>query len=511
MDRKEMDRKEMDRKETDRKETDRKETDDRKGTDKKEMDIKEMGIKGRNRTGSLEYFKEMMEVGLPVTLQCVFQASYGLVDQLMVGKLGTVSIAGSGLGAKFSGLAMVTVSSVAAVASILVAQYHGAGEEEGKSRSFFYCLYIGLLVMILFLLPSVLVPEKIMGIYSKDLETVALAGKYLQIVGASFFPMTVTLMVSAYLRSSGQSRPPMYAGMLSMGMNVFLNYVFIFGKFGIPVMGLMGAGYGTLAARSVECVVLVMVMGYRKKRGGIYLVSPRSLDMDFLGKISVIVLPILLNEFSWSIGENIYAAVYGRMGTAALAATTLLNPLMGLFIGMFQGVSSAAGVMVGKRLGRNEREDARKVSKYLMKVGFVGSAAVAAILFALAGQYVRLFDIEPEVAGLAQYLVYALALVIFAKISNMILAGGILRSGGNTKYTFVIDCIGTWLFGVPLAYLGAFVWKLPVYWVYFILSQEEVVRLLIAGCVFGREGWMRNLTEKQPNGEVTDNRQRGIE
>lgn len=468
---------------------------DRTEMDGKEMDRKEIGKKEMDKTGIQRYFREMMEIGLPVTLQCIFQASYGLVDQLMVGRLGTVSIAGSGLGAKFSGLAMVTVSSVAAVASILVAQYHGAGEEEGKSRSFFYCLYIGLLVMLLFLLPSVLVPEKIMGIYSTDLETVALAGKYLRIVGVSFLPMTVTLMVSAYLRSSGRSKPPMYAGLLSMGVNVFLNYIFIFGKIGMPVMGLMGAGYGTLAARSVECAVLVAVMVYYKRRGVVYLVLPGSLDMGFLGKISVIVLPILLNEFSWSIGENIYAAVYGRMGTAALAATTLLNPLMGMFIGMFQGVSSAAGVMVGKRLGRNEREEARKVSKYLMKVGFAGSVAVAALLFVLAGQYVRLFDIEPEVAGLAQYLVYALALVIFAKILNMILAGGILRSGGNTKYTFAIDCIGTWMFGVPLAYLGAFVWKLPVYWVYFILSQEEVVRLLIAGCVFGREGWMRNLTE----------------
>lgn len=486
-DRTEMDgngRKRNGQKKADRKEIGKKET-RKKETRKKEMD----------KTGIQRYFREMMEIGLPVTLQCIFQASYGLVDQLMVGRLGTVSIAGSGLGAKFSGLAMVTVSSVAAVASILVAQYHGAGEEEGKSRSFFYCLYIGLLVMLLFLLPSVLVPEKIMGIYSTDLETVALAGKYLRIVGASFLPMTVTLMVSAYLRSSGRSKPPMYAGLLSMGVNVFLNYIFIFGKIGMPVMGLMGAGYGTLAARSVECAVLVAVMVYYKRRGVVYLVLPGSLDMGFLGKISVIVLPILLNEFSWSIGENIYAAVYGRMGTAALAATTLLNPLMGMFIGMFQGVSSAAGVMVGKRLGKNEREEARKVSKYLMKVGFAGSVAVAALLFVLAGQYVRLFDIEPEVAGLAQYLVYALALVIFAKILNMILAGGILRSGGNTKYTFAIDCIGTWMFGVPLAYLGAFVWKLPVYWVYFILSQEEVVRLLIAGCVFGREGWMRNLTE----------------
>lgn len=442
-----------------------------------------------------EYLREMLTIGLPITLQCIFQASYSLVDQLMVGTLGTVSIAGSGLGAKFSGLVSVTLSAIAAVASILVAQYHGAGDKKGMSRSFFSCLYIGLLVMIAFMIPSVWIPEKIMGIYSTDGTTITLAAGYLRIIGVSFLPMTITTLVSAYLRSAEYSKPPMYAGIVSMGMNIFWNWLLIFGKMGFPKLGLMGAGYGTLIARSVESLILIGVLLWLRYKKEIWLVPEKSIDRAFYKKISVIILPILFNEFNWSIGENIYAVIYGRMGTAALAATTLLNPLMSMFIGMFNGVSTAAGVMVGKRLGNNEQEEGKQIGKYLTQVGLIGSVIVSVILFAIAGGYVQLFEIEPEVAYLSKRMIYALALVIFAKISNMILAGGVIRSGGNTRYTLVIDLIGTWVFGVPLAFISAFVWKLPVYLVYFILSLEEVVRLVIGIFVFKKGKWMQNLTD----------------
>lgn len=440
------------------------------------------------------YFNEMLAIGLPITLQSIFQASYSLVDQLMVGTLGTVSIAGSGLGAKFSSLAMVTVSAIASVASILIAQYHGAGDERGVNQSFFSCLYIGLLVMLVFLIPSVWIPETIMGIYSSDEQTVKAAGEYLRIIGVSFLPMSVTTIVSAYLRSTEHSKPPMYAGMASMGINILGNYLLIFGHLGCPKLGLAGAAIGTLIARSAECLLLIGFMLWLKWKRGVFLAPPRRLDKSFYKKISVIILPILFNEFNWSIGENLYAVIYGRMGTEALAATTLLNPLMGLFIGMFNGVSAAAGVMVGKRLGNDEKDESIRIAKYLVKIGLIGSAVVATVLFVIAGAYVSLFDIEAQVAILAKRLIYALALVIFAKISNMILAGGVLRSGGNTQYTLVIDLIGTWVFGVPLAFLSACVWKLPIYLVYFILSLEEVVRFIIAIGVFRKGRWMKNLT-----------------
>jgi Na+-driven multidrug efflux pump len=152
--------------------------------------------------------------------------------------------------------------------------------------------------------------------------------------------------------------------------------------------------------------------------------------------------------------------------------------------------------MVGKRLGQDDKEAAYDISKYLVKVGLVGSVMIGSILVFLATPYVTLFSIEPEVARLTRYLIYALAIVLFAKITNMILAGGIIRSGGNTHYTLIIDLIGTWVFGVPLALIAGYVWRLPVYLVYFILSQEELIRLILGFHVFRKKKWMKNITKE---------------
>lgn len=442
-----------------------------------------------------KYYKEMMTIGLPITLQAIFQASYSLVDQIMVGTLGTVNIAGSGLGAKFSSLVTFTISAIASVASILIAQYHGSQDEEGVNKSFFSCLVIGFLVMTLFAIPSVLIPQEIMGIYSTDLKTIQAAGSYLRIIGISFIPMTGTLIISSLFRSIEKSKYPMQASIISMFLNIGINYILIFGKFGMPKLGLAGAAFGTLISRTVELFVVIYWLLNLKIRQGFYLHCLLPRDTKFYRKIGIIILPILLNEFSWSIGENIYAAIYGRMGTDALAAITLTNPLQGMFIGMFAGVSTAAIVMVGKRLGKNDLEEAYQISKFLIKFGVVASIMIGAVLLCISGWYIELFRVEPEVKRLASYIIYALAIVIIVKVSNMILAGGVLRSGGNTKITLLIDLIGTWVFGVPLGLLSAFVWKMPIHMVYLILSQEELIRLIIGFYFFRKKGWMKNITK----------------
>ncbi|MDD6207731.1 MAG: MATE family efflux transporter [Clostridiales bacterium] len=441
------------------------------------------------------YQKELLAIGLPVTLQSIFQASYSLVDQLMVGSLGTVSIAGSGLGAKFSSLVSVTLSAVAAVASILIAQYHGKQDREGINRSFFSCLYISVLVLLLFALPAFCIPEIIMGFYSEDAETIRMGAVYLKLIAVSYIPMNVTLMCSAFFRSVEKSRYPLYASILSMAVNLLGNYLLIFGKFGCPRLGLQGAAYGTLIARTLEALLLVSLMAVQQKKGEIRLRPVSLREKGIYGSISVMIVPILLNEFLWSLGENIYAGIYGRLGTDALAAMTLTNPLQAMFIGMFSGVSSAAAVMVGKRLGSNDNEGAYVVSKYLMKTGVLGSLVVSVLLVLLIPFYVKWFSIGPEVARLTKYIVYALALVLFAKITNMILGGGILRSGGRTRITLCVDLVGTWVFGVPLGLLAAFVFHLPIYMVYFILSLEEVIRLIISIFLFRSKVWMQNLTQ----------------
>lgn len=257
-----------------------------------------------------KYYKEMIAIGLPVTLQCIFQASYSLVDQLMVGRLGTLSIAGSGLGAKFSGLVMVTISAIASVSSILIAQYHGSKDKEGINQSFFTCMYIAMAVMLLFIIPSLLIPERIMNIYTIDIGTIEMAGRYLKVIAISYFPMTLTLLISSLLRSTEKSRPPLYASIVSMGANIIFNYIFIFGKLGVPAFGLMGAGIGTLIARTLEAVILICVISRKTFRKQLHLHPVLFLKASFLKKLSIMLIPLLINEFLWSFGENLYAAIF---------------------------------------------------------------------------------------------------------------------------------------------------------------------------------------------------------
>lgn len=212
-----------------------------------------------------------------------------------------------------------------------------------------------------------------------------------------------------------------------------------------------------------------------------------------------ILLPILVCEALWSLGENVYAAIYGHMGTDASAAMTLINPVQGLMIGALCGLSQAAGIIIGKMLGSHEYDNAYKASKKLILYGFVGAAVLSIFIVFTSGFYVEIYQVEETVKQLTRQILLAYAIVAPFKVLNMIIGGGIIRSGGKTKYVMMIDIIGTWLFGVPLGLLTAFVLNLSIPYVYFILSLEECVRFGISLIVFRRKKWMHSLEADMPN------------
>ena len=211
--------------------------------------------------------------------------------------------------------------------------------------------------------------------------------------------------------------------------------------------------------------------------------------MQYLG----ILAPILVCEFMWSLGENVYAAIYGNIGTDACAAMTMTGPIQGLMIGALSGLAQAAGILIGKSLGNEEYDKAYKDSKRLMWYGLAGSLVLSVALVLLGKFYVRIYNVEPQVRTMAYQLLVVFAIVSPVKVQNMILGGGIIRSGGKTQYVMWVDLIGTWIFGVPLGLLSAFVFDLPITYVYFIFSMEEVVRLLISVVIFRKKRWMRTL------------------
>lgn len=432
-------------------------------------------------------------LAVPVALQSMLQSSFSIIDQIMLGQLGSVSIAGVGLAGKFSSIFSVVISAVGAVAGIMISQYLGQKNEGEVKRSFDRNLIIGIGIAVFFTVGCIGFPEQIMSAYTKDAATRKMAADYLQIIAGTFLPMAGATLLSTVYRCVEQARIPLYASVASAICNTGLNYIFIFGKCGFSPMGAKGAAIATVISQFVNVLLMLIAMP-KSVSQQIKSAVPREKVPPFDWKqYGAILFPILICEVMWSLGENVYAMIYGHLGTEASAAMTLINPVQGLMIGALCGLSSAASILIGKMLGNEEYEEAYFESKKLMLYGLVGSLILSVVVVLTSSLYVQIYQVEESVKLLTKQILFAYALVAPMKVLNMILGGGIIRSGGKTKYVMVIDIIGTWGFGVPLGLITAFVFDLSVPYVYFFLSLEEGIRFLTSLVVFRRKKWMQKL------------------
>lgn len=439
-----------------------------------------------------EFQKELLQIAVPVTLQCLMQSSFSVVDQIMTGQLGSISIAGIGLGGKFASIYSVVIAAVASVAGIMIAQYIGKNDHKQVGRSFYTNLAVSLIFVMVFTSLSMMMPYQILGFYTDDESAVQGGVEYLRIYALSFLPVAVTSMFSAYLRCVGAAKVPLYAGIVASVANTVLNYILIFGNAGFPAMGVKGAAWASVIAQLSGCILTILFFISLSRKNSWKISFEIRMDNVYMKQYLVILMPMLVCEFFWSLGENVYASIYGHVGTKAFAAMTLTNPLQALVMGALSGVSQAAGVMIGKRLGADDRGSAYQDSKRLMYTGLVCSILLSVLIIVLNQYYVLIFQVEEDVRMMTRYVLAVYALVAPVKVQNMIL-GGILRSGGKTTFVMIIDMIGTWIFGVPLGLLSAFVFHLPIAAVYFVLSMEECIRVVISFIVFRKKKWMQTL------------------
>ena len=444
------------------------------------------------------FFQSVCALAIPVALQSMLQSSFSMVDQIMIGQLGEIQVAGVGLAGKFASIYAVLISAIGAAAGIMISQYLGQENNRGVRQSFFANLLLSGGIAGIFTAVCILFPERIMGAYTRDAQTRQTAAEYLALISGTFVPMAGAALLSTLLRCRERPRLPLYASIAAALLNTGLNYILIFGKLGLAPMGIKGAAIATVLS---QCANLLLMLP-RALLARTENEPQRALLAQFHWRQYLsLLLPLLVCEAMWSLGENVYAAIYGHISTDASAAMTLTNPVQGVVIGALCGLSQAAGVIIGKRLGRGETEDAYWAAKRLLIYGLAGALMLSAAVMLLSGVYVKLYQVEETVKATARQLLFAYALVVPFKVLNMILGGGILRSGGQTKYIMFIDGIGTWCCGVPLGLLSAFVLRLPVAWVYFLLSLEECLRFGFSMAVFRRKKWMRRLDAgAQPSG-----------
>ncbi len=260
------------------------------------------------------FLRKVIVLAVPVALQSMLQASFGVADQVMIGQLGGVEVAAVGLAGKFTGIFNVVVSAVGAVAGIMISQYMGQKNAAKTRQSMIFNLRVCLMLAALFTLAGVAAPKQIMSLYINDAVAAEAAGRYLFIVSGTFFPAAGITILSTHLRCMEKASLPLYAGIASAAVNTGLNWILIFGRLGAPALGITGAALATLVSQLVYfLVILVMYLKYRERTE-----SAAAGPFDWKQYLSML-LPLLASEFMWVLGENVYAGIYGHLGTEASA------------------------------------------------------------------------------------------------------------------------------------------------------------------------------------------------
>lgn len=439
-----------------------------------------------------DFMKSLCKIAIPVTLQSMLQASFSIVDQIMIGQLGETNISAVGLCGNFSLIFSVVIGAVSTVAGILIAQFIGAEDIKEAWSSFDLSLICGIIISTLFLLAAGVLPLHILKLYTKDMSIINTGAVYFRIVAFSYIPMAVSNILSAWLRCREHATIPFLASFGAVAVNTGLKL--IFGKSGLPCMGIKGAAIATLISQLFNLIFIVIGFIYSIRKDGDKPVLSLHFKKLTIRDYLIMIMPILVSEFLWSLGQNVESAVYGHLGISNLAAYTLTCPIQGLIVGALSGLSAAAGVMIGKRLGGKEYDEAYEESKKIMYAGLIGSLVVSALLILLAGEYTGLYRVDYSVKELGKILLIIFALYAPVKVENMILGGGIIRSGGNTKIIMAIDIVGTWCIGIPLCLLAAYIFKWGIVGVYTLLTTEEIFRLVVSLIIFKRRKWMISLS-----------------
>jgi len=438
------------------------------------------------------FYQTLLKLAIPVTIQNVLMSSLNLVDTLMIGQLGAVEVAAVGQANRFFFVFLLLVFAISSGTAIFTAQYWGKKDVEHIGKVMAIALFVNLAVSIFFWFGGVFFPGAIMKIFTNDASIMTEGIVYLRIVAWSYPLTAVTIIYAFVLRSIEQVTLPMYASVTALSTNTLLNYCLIFGHFGLPALGVKGAAIATLIARIIE-MMLLGLLTYRKQCPTVRWEVLHRIPPSLVKQFCITTLPVVVNEFAWVMGVTVYAVVYGRMGTAEVAAVNMIGPVEQLASSVFFGVANASATMIGNQIGARDEDTAFSYAKRFLLFGPLVSIGIGGIVWQSAPLIVSIFHVPQGVRTLAVYILYVFSAVIWIKIFNLICVVGVLRGGGDTKYSMYMEMIAIWGVGVPLALLGGFIWKLAVYWVFALVQIEELFKMLVGLHRILSQKWIHNL------------------
>lgn len=433
-------------------------------------------------------------LALPVALQTLLQALLGMADVAMVTGLGEKAVAAVGLAAKLHFLLLVLMIGMATAGSVLIAQHTGAGDANSSRRTLLITLVAGAALSLPFTL--IFASGKFwLMLINPDAEVVRLAALYLLITAPVVILTQCITTYEGALRSTGNTFVPLAFGAGSVLLNVLLNYLLIFGHHGFPELGVEGAAWGTVIARSLQ---LLAMLGWLYGKKHSFALKPYHLiELKRAGAVRHFcrfALPLVVNHAVWGIGNATYHIATGYAGTAALAVMGVMVPIESVFFALFVGLANACAVMVGQSLGAGQDQRAWQLHRLFDRLAIALVVALAlALWFARPWLLATFRGLDAETAVLMMNTLTVFCLCVWVKIANMMRILGVLRAGGDNRFCLVTDTIVMWLVGVPIFIVA--VWAgAPFLLLYALMFVEDALKFLPVQWRLKKRYWMKNLS-----------------
>ena len=442
-----------------------------------------------------DFNRKLIKVAAPIAVQGVVTATLTMIDNLMVGFLGEIELAAVGVGSQLFMLHFMVLFGLLSGCATFIAQFYGTRDMANirKVIGFAFTL-LAILGLFCFALTNFLT-DQILSIYTSDPAVRSLASTYVRIGSLSFLLLAFSMPIEIALKATQQVRLPMIVSMVVFFSNASINYVLIFGKLGFPALGVAGAAIGTVAARILEAL-LNAYFAFRRNnafRGSIP--SYFGWDPELIRRIIRNATPTTINEFLWGLGQTMYVAAFTRIGTTAYAAYQAANSMFNIFNFASFSIGDAALILIGEKLGEGNKKYAWNLSGHIIKAAFIVGLAVGGLTIVLSGSLSKLFNLTDQGRLYTYYILIVLGATMAVDIFNGVMITGVLRAGGDTRFAMFTECGCVWLVAVPLAFLSALVWHLPIHLALLTTRIESLVKALILIRRYVSQKWMNTVID----------------
>ncbi|MBQ0064674.1 MAG: MATE family efflux transporter [Firmicutes bacterium] len=428
------------------------------------------------------FYKKLLILGLPIAAQQLITVGVNMMDNIMLGSLGEIKMSGATLANQYISIFQICCMGLGMGASVLTSRYWGMKNIESLKKSIVIMLRMTALVATIFALSTLLFPNGIMHLFTSESGVIQSGVDYFLISIPCYYLLGFSLTTSLVLRSVGKANIPLISSIFAFFINVFFNWVFIYGKLGMPRLEVRGAALGTLIARSFEFVFIMGFLFLKEKNVQLKLKDLLMDCKDLMSEYIRIASPVLVSDSLLGLGNSAVAVVMGHIGATFVAANAITTVVQQLSTVVIQGISQASCIITGNTLGEGDVEKAQRQGVTFAALGFFIGLIGCGIILLLSNFIVSFYSITSETKSLALSLMDAMAFVVVFQSMNSILTKGVLRGGGDTKFLMIADIIFLWVVSIPVGALAGLVWHLPGFWIFIALKLDQFIKAV--WCIF---------------------------